>query len=210
MAAFFAACNTGATTEPAVEEVKAMTVDELQTNFANLVDSMVIVKGEVDHVCKHGGTKMVIFNPETETSIHIDAGASGNFRADEVANQTVIVWGKVEEMRVDEAYIENLQAELDEIIAKGDVDADAAKEMDKAKEPEHKGEAAPESDNKHKQEIEQRMEQIKSLKEKLATLKAEGKDHISYYSVNCDKYEVVKDAEGEAAPEAKADSTESK
>lgn len=202
----FVACNNNQTeNQDAVAEEKVMTVDELQANLENLVDSMVVFKGEVDHVCKHGGTKMVVFNPETDNSIHVDAGESGNFRADQVANHNVIVWGKVEEMRVDDAYIEEMQAELDADIAKGGDGEEMAEEMDKAKQPEHRGEGVPENDNKHKQELEQRIEQIKNLRVKLDELKAAGKDHISYYSVRCEKYEVL----DEAVAPAEADTTKS-
>lgn len=200
--AFFAACNTNPKDEAVVEE-KIMTVDDLFANIENLVDSNVIVQGEVDHVCKHGGTKMVIFNPETDNSIHIDASEkSGNFRADEVANQTVTVWGKVEEFRVDDAYVESLQAELDELITKGGETEELAEKTDETKKAVKHGDGgAPDKDGKHKLEIEQRVNQINNLKTELDSLKAIGKNHISYYSVRCDKYEVAKDTE-ETAPKA--------
>lgn len=205
MVAFFAACNTPATSDSATADENIMTVDELLDNIDNLIDSSVVFTGEVDHVCKHGGTKMVVFNPETDNSIHVDAGASGNFRADEVANQNVIVWGKVVEMRVDEAYIDNLQAELDEFIATGGDEDDMAEKMDEAKDGKKlDADRAPEMDNKHKQEIDQRVEQIKNLRDKLTALQAEGKNHISYFSVDCDKYEVKVD-ENTSTTEKSAD-----
>ncbi|MBN2746760.1 MAG: hypothetical protein JXR34_08530 [Bacteroidales bacterium] len=206
--AFMVSCNSQKANEETVNEENIMTVDELQANFENLVDSLVVFKGEVDHVCKHGGTRMVVFNPETDNSIHVEAGESGNFRADEVANHEVIVYGKVLEMKVDDLYIENLQAELDEELAKGDSTL-VSEEADKAKDAEHHDEgAAPHNDNKHKEEIEQRVNQIKNLKEKLAELKAQGKNHISYYSVECTKYQVVDDAEEATKDEAPAYETE--
>ncbi len=207
--AFMISCNSQKANEEAVNAENYMTVDDLKANFENLVDSLVVFKGEVDHVCKHGGTRMVVFNPETDNSIHVEAGESGNFRADEMANREVIVWGKVLEMKVDDLYIENLQAELDEEIAKGGDGADVAQEMDQAKEAEHHdADAAPHNDNKHKEEIEQRVNQIKNLREKLDELKAQGKNHISYYSVECTKYEVVDDAEKATKDEAPAYETE--
>ena len=78
----FAACNNAA--EPAAmqeEGSKILTVDELELSIADLVGQDVIVAGDVDHVCKHGGTKMVILGDSTD--IHIkssqpDAIAGGN------------------------------------------------------------------------------------------------------------------------------------
>lgn len=194
IAAFTFSC-TNQTTDNAGETTEAtiMTVDQLYSSIDTLVDQEVAVKGEVDHVCKHGGTKMVIFNPGSENSIHIDAGKSGNFRADEVMDQDVVVYGKVEEFRVDDAYIAELEGQLKDDMEKGAVDEGTAEEMDKAKDAEHVGEGAPENDQKHNKnkEFEERQAQIDNLKTKLAKLKLEGKDHISYYSVRCEKYDVV-------------------
>ena len=208
-AAMVACTNTTDTADNNAAEENVMSVDQLFDNIADLVDSSIVVTGEVDHVCVHGGTKMVIFNPETEKSIHILAGESGNFRADEVKDQDVIVYGKVEEKVVDEAYIDEMQAKLDEEIAKGIVDKDNTEASDKAKDAEHHGEenAAPDNDQKHKENWEARQKQINSLREKLAKLKEEGKDHISYYNVICDSYKVIESEDDDAADVSK-DNTE--
>jgi len=205
VAAFMVSCGNQTQNE-AVDTADAeqyMSVDQLKESFPNLVDSILVFTGEVDHVCKHGGTRMVVFNPETETSIHVEAGPSGNFRADEVGNRNVVVWGKVDEMRVDDAYIDNPQSELDELIAKGGDAEQVMEEVDKTKEAEHReGDAAPHNDNKHKEDIEQRTKQIENLRTKLAELKAEGKSYISYYSVICEKYQVVDDANNDGKDHA--------
>jgi hypothetical protein len=199
LALFAVSCGNQATDSASMDLAEAesyMTVDELKDAFPNMVDSIVVFTGEVDHVCKHGGKRMVVFNPESENSIHVEAGDVGSFAADEVGSRNVVVWGKVEEMRVDDAYIDNLQAELEEVMAKGGDAEQVIEEMDKAKDTEHHGnDAAPHNDQKHKEDIEQRTKQINNLREKLAALKAEGKDYISYYSVICEKYKVVDDAE---------------
>jgi len=211
LATALVACNnTTETADNAAAEENVMSVDQLYSSIADMVDSTIAVTGEVDHVCKHGGTKMVIFNPETEKSIHVNAGASGNFRADEVQDQDVIVYGKVEEEVVDEAYIDNLQAKLDEEMAKGVVDSDNAKEADQAKDAKNieSGDAAPKDDQKHKQAFADRQAQIDNLRAKLAKLKEEGKDHISYYSVNCDSYKVVEVKDGAKKTKVPEENTE--
>jgi len=205
LAAAMVACTNTNESADVTAEANIMTVDQLFDNIADLVDSSIVVTGEVDHVCKHGGTKMVIFNPETDKSIHILAGESGNFRADEVKDQNVIVYGHVEEKIVDEAYIDDMQAKLDEEIAKGNVDKDNAEASDEVKDAEHhgEGEAAPEEDQKHKEDLNARQKQIDGLRTKLADLKEEGKDHISYYSVKCDSYKVVESEDDDAAEVSK-------
>jgi uncharacterized lipoprotein NlpE involved in copper resistance len=168
---------------------KVITVDELEANIADLVGQTVVVAGDVDHVCKHGGTKMVILGDSTD--IHIKAtDESGNFRADEVMHHRVIVTGEVDEFRVDEDYIAQKEAELEELKAGG------AEEETEAEEEEHEERGMfPDNDNKHKKQIAGLERQIESLKKMLEEARAEGKDHVSFYSVKAVTYEIDEDAE---------------
>lgn len=204
----FTACNN--TTDQAAtagDEAAIMTVDELEMNIENLVDQPVVVAGDVDHVCKHGGTKMVILGDSA--SIHIKATEeSGNFRADEVMDQRVIVTGVVSEFRVDEGFIAEKEAELEEAIAMGgeveeedceehkDEDCEEHKDSDCKDEEKHdeKGNF-PDNDNKHKKEIAGLQKQIEGLKAMLEEARAEGKDHVSFYSVDAASYVIDEDAD---------------
>ncbi len=169
-----------------------MSVSELNESIDTLVGKEVTVWGMVDHVCKHGGTKMVIFDTITEESIHIVAGESGNFRADEVMGEIVSATGIVEEFVVDDAYILTKEAELTEMMATGEGKPVENVEAKKG-EGEHHGEGAPDEDGKHKQDIEGLQMQIDELKTELAEAKAAGKAHLSFYSVKCRTYKVVTD-----------------
>ena len=191
----FSACNNAAepaevkeNTDTTIVDVTTITVDELEMNIADLVGKTVVVAGDVDHVCKHGGTKMVIVGDSTD--IHIKASEeSGNFRADQVMDHRVIVTGVVDEFRVDEDYIAKKEAELEEMISSGaDENAEVAEEGH-----EEKG-LFPDNDTKHKKEVAGMKKQIEGLKAMLAEAKAEGKDHVSFYSVIADTYEIDEDA----------------
>ena len=197
----FTACNNEAKQDAAVladqEEaaVEVLTVDQLEGQIANLVGELVSVTGDVDHVCKHGGTKMVILGDSTD--IHITAtDESGNFRADEVMDHRVIVNGIVDEFRVDESYIMEQEAELAELIANGPQNEEANEEGHGDGhghgDGEGKGEKGmfPDNDNKHKKEIKGLENQIANLKKMLEEAKAEGKDHISFYSVKAQDYKI--------------------
>lgn len=192
----FTACDNAA--EPAAdvanqdENTTVLTVDQLELTIEDLVGKTVVVAGDVDHVCKHGGTKMVILGDSCD--IHIKATEeSGNFRADEVMDHRVIVTGIVDEFRVDEDYIAKKESELEEkIAAGGDEKAEKAEEG----EGEHKEDGMfPDNDSKHKKEISGMKKQIAGLKEMLEEAKAEGKDHVSFYSVKADTYKIDPDAE---------------
>ena len=188
----FTACNNAA--EPAtktkdVEEgMDVMTVDQLETNIEDLIGQTVVVAGDVDHVCKHGGTKMVILGDSSD--IHIKATEeSGNFRADQVMDHRVIVTGKVDEFRVDEDFIAKKEAELEDMIANG-----GDEKTEEAKEDHDEKGMFPDNDTKHKKEIAGMKKQIEGLKAMLEEAKSKGKDHVSFYSVKADSYEVDEDA----------------
>ncbi len=191
----FAACNNAA--EPAAanadanqdENTTVLTVDELEVSVADLVGKTVVVAGDVDHVCKHGGTKMVILGDSSD--IHIKATEeSGNFRADEVMDHRVIVTGVVDEFRVDEDYIAQKEAELEEMIAAG-----GNEEAEEAEEGHDEKGMFPDNDTKHKKQIAGMKKQIEGLQKMLDEAKAEGKDHVSFYSVKAETYEIDPDAE---------------
>jgi hypothetical protein len=190
----FTACNNNAAkdSEAVVTEqdeattTEVLSVDQLENQIADLVGKAVTVAGDVDHVCKHGGTKMVILGDSTD--IHIKAtDESGNFRADEVMDHRVIVNGIVDEFRVDESYIMEQEAELEELIANGP-------QKEEATEEEEHGEGEkgmfPDNDSKHKKQIKGLQNQIANLKKMLEEAKAEGKDHISFYSVKAEDYKI--------------------
>ena len=215
LVAFMASCNQS--TEKNAEKENAfqmpentLTIDEFYAHADSLVGQEVIITGEVDHVCKHGGTKMVVFNPQTDKSIHVMAPESGNFKADEVMNQDVVVWGTVAEKRIDDAFIANLEDKLNEDLAKG-VGEESAEDTEAKEAETHHGEdsAVPENDEKHKKEIEARKKQIQKIKDKLAKMKEEGKDYIPVYSIECTEYKVLADddnsEEGNAAEENSAE-----
>ena len=209
VAVAFTACNNAPTNEgdkvtAEAEETQnateVLTVDQLLVNIGDLVGKSVSVTGDVDHVCKHGGTKMVILGDTAD--IHIKASdESGNFRADEVMDHRVVVNGIVDEFRVDEDYIAKKEGELEEMIANG---GDKEEKVE-AEEHEEKG-MFPDNDSKHKKQIAGMEKQIEGLKKMLEEARAEGKDHVSFYSVKANNYEVVEGVEVKSEAKAFDDS----
>lgn len=66
------------------------------------------VKGIVDHVCKHGGKKLLLVNDDADVHVESEARFDDAMVGDEVA-----INGIVTEFRVDEAYL--LKKEADHI-----------------------------------------------------------------------------------------------
>ncbi len=211
LAVTFTACNnetatTDASDENAVETTQeGISIDNLLDNIETMVGQEVTVFGTVDHVCKHGGGKMVVYTADPENGIHIDAtDESGKFRADELMDEMVAIVGTVDEFVVDDGYIAEKEAKLEEMKAEKSDDAEEVEDEHEG-EKLHKGNA-PDNDGKHKKQIKGLENQIASLKAELDTARANGKDHLSFYSVKCISYKVVEsdeEIEEEAAEEAK-------
>ncbi|MCF6242644.1 MAG: hypothetical protein L3J74_15025 [Bacteroidales bacterium] len=92
--------NTTKTTEQKLqEEVPEIDITDFDTQAVNYVGKTVKVKGIVDHVCKHGGKKLLLVADSAD--IHVES----NKRFDDaIVGSEVLVIGKVKEFRVDEAY----------------------------------------------------------------------------------------------------------
>ena len=144
----------------------------LMDSTGHFVGDTIKVQGTVDHVCKHGGKKMFILGEDPKHRIKVTAGkAIGSYKV-ELEGSDVMVTAVVEEMRIDEAYLTNWEAELeakdnkeDETHAEGEGSGD---HMAKAKSPEQKN--------------------IDQLREKVCSAES---GYLSFYSLAGLSYEVL-------------------
>jgi len=95
------------TTEIENAEVTTLSLSDFDSLAGNFVGKEVSVSGIVDHVCKHGGKKLLLVDGDYNLHVFNDN------RFDEtLSGSKVIVKGTVEEERVDSAYLaEKLQHE---------------------------------------------------------------------------------------------------
>lgn len=91
-----------------VEEFKVVSVANFETEVADLVDEQVQITGIVDHVCRHGGKKILLVEDGIEHGVHVSAEESFD---EELTGSEVTVIGIVREFRVDEAYCQKLENE---------------------------------------------------------------------------------------------------
>jgi hypothetical protein len=185
-------CKTG---DPEYKD--AMTCEQMEAKFAEMVGKEVKVTGMVTHTCKHGGTKMFMMGQDTNITLKIDAGASGNFKADEVEGMEVGITGVVEEFRIDEDFIQGLEAELVALKAKVDTNATGVKvhencDMSKKNDAE-RAEVTPTDVTNLQADIDYYRSEIAKS----------GKDHLSYYSIKCSKYKIFENKEGKKVEEKK-------
>jgi len=118
LAVFFISCGEGGTqkeissnADKAVSEQKEIKNPELaladfDQKAAKWVNKEVKVKGIVDHVCKHGGKKLLLVNDDGDVHVESDSRFDDALVGDEIT-----LTGIVKEFVVDEAYC--LQKEED-------------------------------------------------------------------------------------------------
>jgi len=110
-------------TEEAVVELTLIELGEFDSLAGNFVDKEVKVAGIVDHVCKHGGKKLLLVNDNGD--VHINSEERFD---DALVGSEVTVIGIVREFRVDEGYC--LKMEEDNIAnhKDGGIDEEELKE----------------------------------------------------------------------------------
>lgn len=162
-----------AETETAVST--AMEIDDVLAKADSLVNTEFTIQGVCTHTCAHGATKIFLMGSDDTKTIRVEAGELGSFDKNCV-NSLVQVTGKLEEQRVDEAYLqqweEKLKNQTDEKHGNGKAGCDSEKKA--------RGETAGTPE-----------ERIKDFRTKIADRKAkEGKDYLSFYYFVAKKYEI--------------------
>jgi len=92
------------------ESTPSIALADFDAKAGEWLDKEIQVKGIVDHVCKHGGKKLLLVNEEGDVHVESDTRFDDAMVGDEVT-----INGIVTEFRVDEAYLlkkeeDNLQS----------------------------------------------------------------------------------------------------
>lgn len=199
------------------EEGSTVTVADFEEKAADLVDQKVQIEGMVVHVCRHGGGKMFLEEVGNDKRVKITAGEGvGQFdQSWETEGKEVLVEGFVREMKIDEAYLANWEAELKEKASeeKAQGGNEAGCDGEKEETPEKDGKDCDEetktseakadtceTETEHAEHTEDHPEDVDKeehhedgfaqIEELRKQLKDSGKDHLSFYSIECTKYEL--------------------
>ena len=162
-----------ATTEQAASS--ALEIDSLLANAENLAGQEVTIEGVCTHTCKHGAKKIFLMGSDDTQVIRVEAGTLGAFDP-KCVNSIVRVTGTLKEQRIDEAYLQNWEAQL----------------KAQAAEKHGTGEAGCDSEKKARGETANSPEaRIADFRAKIADRKAEtGKEYLSFYFMEANSYEV--------------------
>jgi len=147
------------TTENSTEK-PLIALADFDSKAGKWVNKEVQVKGIVDHVCKHGGKKLLLVNDLGD--VHVESEERFD---DAMIGSEITLTGVVTEFRVDESYC--LQEEENH-------------------QQNHKD--GTDSDDMYAK----KMEQVQFFRD---SMKATGKDHISYYSLDYVAHQVDKATE---------------
>jgi len=169
LAALLAGCSAEKA-DTAADQVPEMTIAEFNAQAAGMVDQIVTVSGTVDHVCKHSGKRLFIFGEDPQDRLKVESSETvGSFDV-ALEGSEIRIQGKVLEMRVDEAYLDEWEKEeigedcTADLTPKADSQANGAKSESAA------------------------MDRITALRKQLAE---SGKGYIGFYSLECASFEEV-------------------
>ena len=165
--------SSDTTTEQATSS--ALEIDSLLANAESLAGQEVTIEGVCTHTCKHGAKKIFLMGSADTQVIRVEAGTLGTFDP-KCVNSIVRVTGTLKEQRIDEAYLQNWEAQL----------------KAQAAEKHGTGEAGCDSEKKARGETANSPEaRIADFRAKIADRKAEtGKEYLSFYFMEADSYEV--------------------
>ncbi len=151
-------------------EVVAVTVDEVLADMQSYVEKEITIIGTVNHVCAHGGKRMFIIGTDPDAAIKITPSDEIGVFETELVGSHILVSGTVKELRIDEAYVANLEKEIAE-----DSDSEAIHD--------HSG-----GEHDETEEVEdEKKAQIDAMKVKIAE---SGKDYYSQFWIEASKFEV--------------------
>jgi len=165
-----ASCNSG---QNGIDSANAVKVSVLafEQQAAGLVDKAVVIEGTVLHTCKHSGKRMFLVDGNDSIRVEVTAGKDITKFDEKLVGSRVRVLGTLKEERIDEKYLNEWENEVKKPVENHEAGV-------------HSGAKGHED-----QGSQEKLDQINALRE---DLKNSGKDHLSFYSVEADKFEELK------------------
>ncbi len=167
------ACNQG--TKKADTNIKndttRLAVLTFEKQADSCIDKPVIIEGTVLHLCKHGGKRMFLVDGTDSIRVEVTTGPSIAKFDDALVGSRVRVFGTLKEERIDAKYLNEWEAEVKKPVENHNVGV-------------HTGAKGHED-----QGAKEKLEQINALRD---DLKKSGKDHLSFFSIEADKFTELK------------------
>jgi hypothetical protein len=167
------ACNQG-TQETATapkNDTTRLAVLTFEKQADSCIDKPVIIEGTILHICKHGGKRMFLVDGTDSIRVEITTGPNIAKFDETLMGSRVRVFGTLKEERIDAKYLNEWEAEIKKPEGNHSVGV-------------HTGAKGHED-----QDAQDKLDQINAMRE---DLKNSGKDHLSNFSVEADKFTELK------------------
>jgi hypothetical protein len=179
---FTIACNNTKTqkqTENSEAKISTIQLVDFEVQATDLVNTKVEITATVSHVCQHGGKRLFLVGTDTEESVKVVVGENMAAFNTDLEGNTLKVTGIVDELRIDEIYLAEWEREIMAAIEhqKGEAEHTGGEHSGSSK-----GEEADQGT--HVSDI----ESIANYRKQIAE---SGTDHLSFFSIVCETYEVV-------------------
>ena len=87
--------------EPAVTEAEALTIDQLYEKVTDMVDKEIVVTGTVMHVCQHGGERCFLMGSNEDINIRIEAGEKIGTFSQEMMGSDLQITGVLKQVKTE-------------------------------------------------------------------------------------------------------------
>ena len=157
---------------------KPVSVDHLLTNAGSLIGETVIVDGLCTHVCAKSGMKLFLQGSDAAHTLRAESDATlGKFDPENVGKR-VRVRGKLVEERLDEAYLQDLEKQLNDSTLVSHGEGGEGCETEQAAEGVTTGSSET--------------ERVNQLRQQIAERKAsEGKEYLSQYHIAAESCQMI-------------------
>jgi len=163
-------CNPGLDRADTAKAVK-VSVLTFEQQAAELIDKAIVIEGTVLHTCKHSGKRMFLVDGNDSIRVEVTAGKNITKFDEKLVGSRVLVVGTLKEEKIDEKYLNEWENEVKKPVENHNAGI-------------HTGAQGHED-----QGTQDKLDQINSLRD---DLKKSGKDHLSFYSVEADRFEELK------------------
>jgi hypothetical protein len=172
MTAFLASCNMGTKEQASnANDTVLITVASFDTSAHSYIEKPVWIVGTVTHTCKHGGKRMFLADGNDSILVEVTTGPTIAKFEDALIGSRVKVLGTLKELRIDDKYLNEWEAELKQPAENHDAGV-------------HTGQKGHED-----QTADDKFAQINDYR---AQIKASGTDHLSFYSIEAVSYTELK------------------
>jgi len=158
----------------AVNSDEIVTIDFNKLNSDDIFDlngKRVKISGLVDHVCKHGGKRLMLVGKNPDEHIRVEAGDNPPFKED-IVGTNIEVTGKLVTEKIDSTYLANWEEEVKQKSIEGDKTVEA-KHIEGS--GEHK-----QGEEEGQKDIAEELAKIQQLRDEIKT---NGKGYIGNFSM---------------------------